>query len=203
MTRLLICIGMLLGLALGACTPVTPLPTAPLPTSMPPTATAPPDSQRSFQNDDLVLVLPTNWRTLSEIWGPTYQVGRDYRDLGVKEIVTVADLSTGCAELEYTVWATLAGRPLASGEILKGAVETAYAGQVTPSRNFTLGPCAEREECFEARYLKAWGEPWWAMRDVWLAHGGKVYVLSLGTTPGNSDGYQDWFASMVAGLRFK
>ncbi|MBI5879221.1 MAG: hypothetical protein HZB53_16355 [Chloroflexi bacterium] len=202
-------VGIWLGIAqlALACMPPTARPPTPTATATvaPKASPTPPPTVAliRFENDDLTFTYPANFQTLAEIF-PGYRFGGRYRDMGVNEVIALGDPLTAGPGTKYDIAVTLARKPLSPGATLESAARESYAAPTTQVRDFVFSACEGMADCYDARYARTWGTPWWWTHDVWSAHGGYAYVLSYGSASSSMFAHYDvMFASIVASLRFK
>jgi hypothetical protein len=74
-----------------------------------------------------------------------------------------------------------------------------FVSHLRSERNITVNGLAALEKIYQRPH----GEPWYSMRDVWVAQGTQIYVLSCWTTPNDLDSAQPEFDLIVNSFRFR
>jgi len=159
-----------------------------------------PQKPRTFETDAFSFTIPKGWKTMAEVWGNEAAAGQDHYGLGVQQQVMIQyPAKKGKGKAFFAV----ASRPLADGEILEQAFNSAYQAANPAVEDAIKLPFTQAGLTgFEITYRRPWGEPWWQFRDIWLEKDGAVYVLSFHAPPSSFDTYTNTFNEIIAGFEF-
>ena len=153
-----------------------------------------PSGPGQFEHPAFSFTYPTNWQLMSELF-ENYQVGQDYYDLGMQEIVMV---TSARKPGESGAYFAVASAPLPADSDLETVFHQTYAGIADQLRDVSeqtmrLG----EQQAYSITYQRPWGEPWWQFRDVWLEKDGTIYLLSFHAAPARFANSLDQFETIL------
>ena len=159
-----------------------------------------PQKPRIFETDAFSFTIPKGWKTMAEIWGNEAASGQDLYGLGVQQLAMIQyPPKKGKGKAFFAI----ASRPLADGEVLEEAFNSAYQSASPAIEDAVKQPFTQAGLTgFEITYRRPWGEPWWQFRDIWVEKDGAVYVLSFHAPPGSFETYISTFDEIIEGFRF-
>ena len=160
-----------------------------------------PTGARTFENETISFTIPAGWQTMDEIWDRPASLQKDYKGLGVQEIVTIQYPPKQAKGKAFFV---VASSPKVDGQDLESRFTQAYE-MANPEIEGESKHLFEQGELsgYEIIYRRPWGEPWWQFRDIWLEHNSTVYVLSFYASPYSFETYSDTFNQILESFQFK
>ncbi len=161
------------------------------------------ESSRSFENDELILAIPEGWKAGHKIFGRKYTITRD-SEFDADVIYTIGIPRLGRSRM--IPYCQVFRRDQVDGETLQQTMESAYAyvHENYPEYEFTLQDIKVNSlSAVEKIYQRPWGEPWYKIRDVWLDHAEKYYILSCRAYPDDFDDEMETFESILDGFELK
>lgn len=161
----------------------------------------PPAAARTFDHEAFTFTIPAGWQTLEEVWKRPTSPQKDYYGLGLQEIVTI---QYPPKQGQGSAFFAVATAPLAACEDLEARLQQTYAEAVPAVVDASVRPFARAGlSGYEITYKRPWGEPWWQFRDIWLAKGGAVYVLSFHASPHVFASYSEVMDQIIGSFQFK
>ncbi len=160
-----------------------------------------PTEARTFENEKIAFTIPADWQTMEEIWDRPATLEKDYKGLGVQEIVTI---QYPPKQAQGKVFFVVASSPMAGGQDLESRFVQAYEMAV-PKIEDASKHLFEQDELsgYEITYRRPWGEPWWQFRDIWLEKNSVIYVLSFYASPNSFETYSGTFDQILESFQFK
>lgn len=160
-----------------------------------------PTEVRTFENETITFTIPADWQTMEEIWDRPASLEKDYKGLGVQEIVTI---QYPPEQAQGRVFFVVASSPLAGGQDLESRFTQAYQTAVPKIEDASKHLFEQGElSGYEITYRRPWGEPWWQFRDIWLEKNSVIYVLSFYASPNSFETYSDTFDQILKSFQFK
>jgi hypothetical protein len=160
-----------------------------------------PTEARTFENETITFAIPADWQTMEEIWDRPASLEKDYKGLGVQEIVTI---QYPPKQAQGRAFFVVASSPLAGGQDLESRFTEAYQMAVPKIADASKHLFEQGElSGYEITYRRPWGEPWWQFRDIWLEKNSVIYVLSFYASSNSFEAYSDTFDQILESFQFK
>jgi hypothetical protein len=160
-----------------------------------------PTKSHTFENDAFSFTIPSNWKTIEEVWNRPISSGQEYYGLGVQELVT---LQYPAKPGQGRAFFSVASSPLEDGQDLESRFNQIYQIATPEIQNAVIQSFEQGDlSGYEITYKRPWGEPWWKFRDIWLVKNNVVYVLSFHASPDSFETYTDTFELLLESFQFK
>ena len=156
---------------------------------------------RSYDTAEFSFTIPPGWKTDEEVWTQYTFSRKEYKNLGVKEIISVLyPPRQGRGQAFFTV----ASSPMTDEFTLEERFLQSYQALEIMERIMdpSIHPFEQGElSGFQIYYQRFWGEPLWSFRDIWLENDRIIYVLSFQTY--NFERYSETFQEILNSFNFK
>lgn len=156
---------------------------------------------RLYDAAEFSFTIPPGWKTDEEVWTQYTLIRKEYKNLGVKEII---QLQHPPRQGRGRAFFTVASSPMTDELTLEERFLQTY--QALESWEEIMNPSIlpfEQGEMlgFQIYYERFWGVPLWSFRDVWLENDRIIYVLSFHTD--SFEEYSEIFEVFLKSFNFK